>query len=206
MANIYKSKLMKKRNETLLIFLFVFFLILIISLIFSLAFFSSSSQSTGTITLGEVDFCVYDNVNFNDYVMPADTIPFEVKVVNSRNVSGTDTNNLVDILLRFKIKYVLDNNEFLDENNLIFCETEDEDCWTFDDDEYYYYNNVLNVGENINICDHISFSQNMTNLLQDKQFEIVFEVDALQAQNDAYLEEWVDAPEIWKNIVASQIT
>lgn len=204
MANLYKNKSINN-NEKILIFLFVAFLILIVSLILSLAFFSNSKQSTGTITLGEVDFCVYDNVNLSSYVMPADTVPFEVSVINSRNISGTDTNNLADILLRYKIKFVLDNEVFLDEYDLLDCITADDDLCTFDG-EYYYLNSVLEVGQNINICDYVSFSQNMSNSFQNKLFEIVFEVDALQAQNDAYLEEWEDAPEVWKNLIASQTT
>ena len=203
MANIYRNKSIKNRDEKILITVFVVFLILIFSLIFSLAFFLNTKQSSGTITLGEVDFCVYDNVSFNGYVMPADTIPFEVKVINSRNISGTNTNGLADILMRYKIGFVLDDEEYFDQYNLIDCITNSENLWTFDG-EYYYYNSVLNVGQNINICDYISFSENMSNEFQEKQFIIVFEVDALQAQNDAYLEVWEDAPEIWKNIIANQ--
>ena len=205
MANIYKNKSMVNKNERILISLFVVFLILIFSIIFSLAFFSNTKQSRGTITLGEVDFCVYDNVSFDGYVMPKDTIPFEVKVINSRNISGTNTTGLADILLRYKIGFVLDNEDYLNQYNLIDCITNDENLWIFDG-EYYYYNAVLNVGQNINICDYISFSEDMTNEFQEKQFIIVFEVDALQAQNNAYLEVWQDAPNIWKNIIANQTT
>ena len=205
MANVYKNKSITNKTEKSLIFLFVAFLILILSLIFSLAFFSSSKQSSGTITLGEVNFCVYDNVSLSGYVMPADIVPFEVGVINSRNVSGTDTNNLADILLRYKIKFVLENEEFFDKYDLLECITEDEDLYTFDG-EYYYYNSVLVVGQNVNICDYVSFSENMLNSFQNKQFDIIFEIDAMQAQNDAYIEEWQDAPEVWKNLIDSQIT
>ena len=204
MANIYKNKSIINRNEKILIILFVIFLFLIVSAIFSLAFFSTSRQSTGTITLGEVNFCVYDNFNYTQKVMPADIIPCEVKVKNSRNISGTNTNNLADFLLRFKMKLLVDNEIFDLDENLAQIVLANENLWTFDGN-FYYYNFVLNVGQSVNICDYVSFSENVSNKFQDRQIDFSFEIDALQAQNDAYIEEWKDAPEEWKNIIANQL-
>lgn len=204
MANIYKNKSIINRNEKILIILFVIFLFLIVSSIFSLAFFLTSQQSTGTITLGEVNFCVYDNFNYTQKVMPADIIPCEVKVKNSRNISGTNTNNLADFLLRFKMKLLVDNEIFDLDENLAQIVLANENLWTFDGN-FYYYNLVLNVGQSVNICDYVSFSENVSNKFQDRQIDFSFEIDALQAQNDAYIEEWKDAPEEWKNIMANQL-
>lgn len=205
MANIYKNKSINNKSEKILVLLFVAFLIVIVFLIVSLAFFSSKGQSSGTITLGEVDFCVYDNIDIDDYVMPADTIPFEVKVINSRNIAGTDTSNLADVLLRYKVRLTLDGDDYFDEYNFLDCITAHNDLWTYDG-KYYYYNSVLNVRQTVNICDFVSFSKVMSDYFQNKQFDIIFEIDALQAQNNAYIEEWSDAPEVWKNLIALQTT
>ena len=205
MANIYRNKSIINKNEKILIIVFVIFLFLIVSLILSLAFFSSSSRSSGTIRLGEVDFCVYDNFAYAQNAMPADIIPCEVKVINSRNILGTNTSNLVDFLLRFKMKLIIDNETFDLDENLAQIILTNKNLWVFDG-EYYYYNSTLNVGQSVNICDYVSLSEDMPNSLQDKQIDFAFEIDALQAQNYAYLEAWEDAPEEWKNIIVNQIT
>lgn len=204
MANIYKRKSYKRNNDKTIIVLLTTVLIIVIFLIGSLAFYSTSNDIRGTITLREIDFCMNNNVNQNQTIMPASTIPCNVYVINSRNVSGTNTRNLADFLLRFSIKYELNNEVYENNENLISAETDITSNWT-EYDGYYYYNHIVEVGQNISICDTLSFSSAISNEFQNCDLGIVFEVDVVQAQNDAYVELWDDAPDIWKSIIESEV-
>ena len=200
MANIYRNKSIVNSNEKTIILSLVAFLLIIVFLIISLAFFSTSNQISGTITLGEVDFCVYDNFDSSQIVLPSMIVPCNVNIINSRNRAGTNINNLANVFLRFSIKYSLNNVVYDNNDNLIECILNQDENWT-KIDNLYYFNNMLEVGQTVSICDYVSFSNDIGNSFQNKEINLIFEIDAIQAQNEAYLEIWPDAPQNWIDII-----
>ena len=202
MKNNYKKRVYIKNRDNYIILSLAILFILIITLFISLAFYSATNQKQGTITLGEIDFSVYETAQSSSNIMPASSIPCTVNVINSRNTSGTNTNNLAPFLLRFRINYTLNNDTYSNANNLILPSLANANSWTTNQN-YYYYNYVVNPSQIVNICDNISFLSQIDNTFQSKSLEVIFDIDAIQFENNAYLELWPEAPKQWKDIVAS---
>ena len=74
--------------------------------------------------------------------------------------------------------------------------------FTFANDKYYY-NSVVSPGNAVDFCSAIQFSNSIGNQYQNCQIKLVFNIDAIQSQNEAYIELWPDAPNEWKNIIKS---
>ena len=70
-------------------------------------------------------------------------------------------------------------------------------------DGFYYYNGVLSPSEQINLCDSLTFSSLIDNQFQDKNISLIFNIEAIQAENEAYKEIWSDAPYEWMEIIDS---
>ena len=173
--------------------------ILALTLTISIAYFSRRSDISGTITVGEIDFSVYENNVDVGYIVPGDTVNKEITVVNSRNIQGTNTRNLGSLLFKFSYQIFLDDE--YDENLTQQIAPIINDVDFTESDGEFYFNNVLNKGESINLCSYFNFDTQINNTYQDEDIYIVFQIDAIQAENEAYLELWPDAPEEWIEII-----
>jgi hypothetical protein len=60
---------------------------------------------------------------------------------------------------------------------------------------------VLRAGEKINLCETINFDEKISNTYQGKNIKIEFNVDAVQADNDAYKEVWQNYPIEWQKMI-----
>lgn len=190
MSDIYKEKLHYSQLLAILsvstIFLFVIFLTVTIS------YFSQTKNSSGEIVLGELDFCLYETGTGGENIVPGAEIDKQIKLVNARNISGTNKNNLCSIFIKFSIN----------SSEIISPYFEQQNNWTVDGNDYYF-NRSVSPGETINLCDKLIFSVNAGNEYQNQMLDITFNVSAIQAENNAYVELWPNAPQSWKNIVSS---
>ena len=195
-------KNMQKSQKNMLIWL-VFSLIFVILLIVivTTAYFSNQKNSSGTITLGELDFTLFENNLSFQNVVPTDTIAKIITISNSRDTNGNNTQNLCSILFRFQFSAEAKSQDelFLQSlDDLVYLKQ--NSSYTFCDN-YYYYNGVLNPSQQVNLCDSLTFSNIIGNEFQDKDISLMFNVEAIQAENEAYKELWLDAPEEWLAIM-----
>ncbi len=180
-------------------------LIVILLLVFtiSLAFFSNNNTTSGTITVGEIDFSVYENNEQIGYVIPGQTAQKTITVINSRNSQGTNTKNLGTFLFKFNLEVYVDNEYDENLSKLVYPNI---DLYNFTQDgEEYYYNGCLNKAESVNLCSNITFSEGIDDYYQNRNINIVFVIDAVQAENSAYKELWPDAPQSWVEIINNEI-
>ena len=191
MNDIFKVK----RREKLTIYIIgtILAVLLVTFIIASFAYNSNNKTQNGQIVLGDIDFKIIDSGGTYENIVPGDVIPNVVKLVNARNLSGTDTKNLCSLLVRFSLPQQ-DEIVSLNQNNSL---------WT-SDGIFYYYNGIVGRGQNINLCDSINFLKSVNNSYQGQGISVNFYVEAIQAENDAYLELWGDAPVEWKNIISNQ--
>ncbi len=187
MKDIYKTK--RTNKDIFIVSMLMTVLIIILLAITTLAFFSENKDIRGQITLGELDFCVY-NTGGALNVVPGNDINKQISLVNARNTSGTDRGGLCSILVKFQI----------DNNNLFSPIFNNDQNWT-KLGNVYYYNNVLNPGQVVNLCDRVKFSENAGNEYQNQSIDILLQVNAIQAANEAYKELWKDAPNSWLEII-----
>lgn len=191
MKDIYKEKMHIRQIFTLLMISIIF--VLLLTAIITIAFFSQNKSANGNISLGELDFCLYETGSLDERIVPGDNVNKQIKLVNSRNNAGTDTNRLCSIFVKYEID--VDNS-----NQVVEPFFTNSSNWTVDGN-ILYYNGAVAPGQVINLCDSLIFSANASNEYQNQTLNITFNVSAIQAENRAYLELWPDAPQSWKSII-----
>lgn len=194
------TKNIEKNQKNVLIWLiFLLYFVILFIIISSIAYFSSQNISEGTIRLTELDFSIYESGDDISLVIPAQTIDKSVTLINSRNISGTDTQNLCPIYFKYWIDLYIDD-EYVDSSSLIEPIFSNQNTFT-NDNGVYYCNLELFPQNSVNLCNSIHFSNMIGNEFQNKEITIVFNINAIQSGNNAYLELWPDAPNEWiKNI------
>ena len=196
---MYRKKI-KNQNAVIFWLAVGFFAIILIIIAITAAYFSNQKTNTGQITLGELDFTIYSNQNSFQNVMPSQNIAKTVSIVNARNSAGTNYQNLVPIFFKFNFEAFVDNQKDDYLASLIAPSFISSQNYTQDGAEFYY-NDILDPGQAVNICDGLQFSHIIDNAYQEKSISIVFNVNAIQSQNNAYIELWLDAPQDWIDIV-----
>ena len=182
---------------------FVALLVISIILIVSLAFFSNKKSAQGGITLGELDFCIFEDDSKIGNVLPGQTVEKKIYVANSRDKLQKDFSGLCDILIRFSVS--IDGDDVPEDvKKLVDVSIENSEDFVRGDD-YIYYCNKIDVGQKISLFDKIKFDAEIDNTMQQKNVEIKVVVDALQAENEAYLDVWKDAPSAWLEKIKKNI-
>lgn len=199
-----KKTLQKSQKNMVLWLIFALvFVIMLIVIIITTAYFSNQNNVTGSIKLKELDFSIYeDNKSFDD-ILPSQTINKELTIVNARDAKGKDINNLCSIFFRYTISVFIDGKENQELSNKVYLGFNYSQNYTFNNG-VYYYNSVLQPSQKINLCDTLTFSSEIGNDLQNKYFSVIFNVEAIQAENDAYKELWLDAPSTWLQIIENE--
>ena len=200
------KKIQQKSQKNMVLWL-IFALILVfllIVIIITTAYFSSHNTAGGNLRLGELDFSIYENRESFDDIVPSQTINKSLTIVNARNIQGTNVNNLCSILFRYSISVFINGVESAEVNDKIKLEFNNNQNYIFSNG-LYYYNSVLNPSNTVNLCDAMTFSSDIGNSLQNQSFSIVFNVEAIQAENEAYKELWLDAPNEWLEIIENEL-
>ena len=164
------------------------------AIIFSTSFFSANNTTSGTITLGELDFVITESEGDNLTIMPCETLEKSISVINSRDEGGKDFNKLCEFYFRYNVAVLIDdvvdenilgNMEFITGHNVI------------NDADYLYYVGGLKAGEQTKLFESVKFLENISNDYQNKSIKLIATVEAVQAENNAYAEVWPDAPKDW---------
>ena len=176
-------------------FAMAFLLFVVLTIGISTAFFSNSKTSQGQITLGELDFCISATQTQNTTVMPNMFVGQAVSVSNSRNPDGSNYRNLCNILFKFSIFVTIDGqidydiaeqlDFYIDSTKFIQSGNE------------FYYVGFLTAGQSQVVYSDIFLDGTIGNLYQGKEINFIISVDAIQAENGAYLALWQDAPAEW---------
>ena len=200
-------KNLKNKNQNFSIVIINFIITIILCLFFivlSTAYFSIQKENSGTIKIAELDFCVLEEGESNSNLSPGDTINKKISIQNSRDVENENYQNLCPMLFRFSVFALVDDE--LDSHllNHIYFASPSNQKFT-KSEEYYYFNGVLDVSKRTTICNQIKFSRQISNEYQNKNIEIIFVIDAIQASKNAYMELWQDAPSAWKNLIDAKL-
>ena len=192
------KKIVQKSQKNMVIWL-IFSLILTILLIvvITTAYFSSQKSGSGTITLGELDFTLFENETSFQNIVPFQTINKSITISNSRDQSGHNTQNLCSILFRFQFYVAAQNQNQQNVESLDGLVSINQNASYTYSDGFYYYNGVLSPSQQTNLFDSLTFSSLIDNQFQDKNISLIFNVEAIQAENEAYKELWLDAPVEW---------
>lgn len=190
-----KNDISNQTKKITLIFAIAFSIMLIFVISFSTAYFSDISTAGGEITLGELNFCISATKGENETVMPNMFVGQTATISNSRNADGSNHQNLCDILYRFSIFVLIDGE--IDSN------ITDDIYFDIDSQKYVqegnilYYVGVLKAGQIETLYQDVFLDYTIENMYQNREISFVISVDAIQAENGAYLDLWQDAPTEW---------
>ena len=191
----YKSK--KYNSDRVVAVTLAVLLLFVIILTATLAYLSRDKSISGKITLGEIDFSVFGNQVQVQDIVPGDIFENSVSLVNARDTDGRDKNGLGSILVKYNLKN--SNNDAV-----IIPVFAAANKWTRQGDTYYY-NYSISPGEAIKLCDELQLSEHAGNEYQNKELNVIFNVDAIQAENEAYKELWYNAPDEWKQKIENNL-
>lgn len=170
---------------------------MLLNLLFgTLTYFSAQKNAQGTLTLGELDFCIDESGGDSLNLLPGQTIDKSINIINSRNLKGTDTNGLCSIYFRYSI-LVYVNNKIEDMSTKLI-----NNCPNYVlDNGKYYYTKALEPSQSTYLTKNLALSNLLGNEYQNCSIQIIYSIEAIQAQNQAYAELWTDAPGEWVNII-----
>lgn len=183
-------KLLKKHKD-LVIILTIFMLILVFMVIISItfAFFKTTKNVSGEISLGELDYTINVNNISQTLLLPGDNIEVNVSIENAVK----NKKDLVPFYFRFKI--INGENDY----NLNFINLITGDNYIVGNN-FYYYKYKLNYLESAQILDRITIDENLKKEdIQNLDLSIL--VDAVQSEYFAYKEVFFDAPIEWLEFI-----
>ena len=187
-----------KKMDTILILALAGMIFLCIIIISSVAYFSNQKTVSGTITLGELDFSIGESEITDVLVVPSSTTQHSVFVGNFRYNDEKDFKNLCGIYFRYSWQILVD--KVYDEHltKLVKVLTSDD---YLSDGNWVYFCKTLSRGEKTDICSGFQFVEEIGNEYQNKSVEVVFMIDAVQADNIAYKEVWNDYSSQWETVM-----
>ncbi|PKK95992.1 MAG: hypothetical protein CVV59_00830 [Tenericutes bacterium HGW-Tenericutes-4] len=181
----------------------VIFCVTFLSFIISGAYFSANKVVSGTITLGQLDFRILNNLSQiitsePQLFMPDEVINNAVTILNARDDAGVNTSGLTDLYLR--IKPILEINS-VSSLQFLHVELNNPTVWVQGSDGFLYYKNKLLVGDRIIFNDYFTLSYLIDNQYQNLPVYLGLRVDTVQSEGKAYESEWFTAPTEWITII-----
>lgn len=182
----------RKRVSPAVIAIIVLSILLVASIAIgaTLAYFNTTKDVTGTITLGDpVNINItqggasVSSLTFSDDAMPGTVYEQPIAVSIPANTSNA--------LLRAKLTIT---NEGSAAVNVDATTTA---TWVKNTDDYYYYNGVAKANDSINFVTSIKVPTSLTNEDANKVFTINIIVEAIQEANYVASEVWTTAPAEW---------
>ena len=199
MQNICVKTQKKSKNNTNLAILFIISTFVFVGVVVAVttAYFSNTSNVAGSIQLGELDFSLTSNcVAQNNILLPNSYVGLSTSITNSRDENGTNYNNLCKILYNFSVYAVVDDQIDDDITQFLWYQIDNEK-YIQDDNGTFYYVGFVNAGENEVLFDNVFLDSEIGNEYQGKELQFFVNINAIQAENDAYKELWNDAPDEW---------
>ena len=163
------------------------------------AFFGTTANSTGDITLGNpVNINITQggasaaSLSFAGSAMPGDVYTQKIGVTSPANTS--------QCVVRAKL--TITNNDGASTN----VTADVANTWTEGTDEYYYYNGTLSSGDSAEFVNSVTIPTSLTNLDATKTYTVTVIVEAIQFANGAASQTWTTAPSAWTTAYGSGST
>ncbi len=191
MQILYIVKRLIKENKDLIIILAIITIVIIFmfTISFTLSFFKKQIDSSGEITLGELDYNILINYDTSNEIMPGDDVELSIKVENKVK----NKPNLVPFYFRFEI---LNGSEEYDPSLITLLNADDYIYYG----NFWYYKHKVLKNETANLLKSIHIDEELTQN-ESEYFDLQVLVEAVQSEHGAYKEVFEDAPEEWKRFV-----
>lgn len=177
---------------TIAIIVLAILLLASIAVAATIAYFSSTQNATGTITLGDPI-----NINITQGGASVSSLTFDGNAmpgtVYAQKIGVSAPDSTSDAVLRAKL--TITNTDGA--STTVTASTNAKWTDNVSTDGYYYYNGVLTAGQSIDFVESITVPTELTNDDANKTFSVNVIVEALQQANDAASSVWDTAPEEW---------
>ncbi len=158
----------------------------------TLAYFTSSNNVTGQISLGDPV-----NIQITQGGAVAQSLTFDGKAlpgtVYDQSIGISAPATMTEALMRAKL--TITNTEGASKN----VEAQTTESWQEGEDNYYYYNGKVNANNKIDFVTSITVPTTLTNEDANKTFTVEVIVETIQAANNAANSVWSTAPSEWLN-------
>jgi len=156
----------------------------------ALAYFTSTADVAGDITLGDpVTISItqggssVSSLTFSNDALPGSVYDQSIGVLAPANMTTA--------LMRAKL--VITNTDGATTN----VNATTTDSWTEGEDDYYYYEGTVNSNDAVDFVTKVEIPTSLTNDDANKTFTINIVVETIQQANNAANSIWTTAPEEW---------
>lgn len=190
-----KTKTKTKRGlsgSTIAIIALSILLLAAIGIGITLAYFTSTANVAGNITLGDpVTISITQGgASVSSLTFDGDALP---GTVYSQAIGVEAPAEMTEALMRAKL--TITNTDGAS-TNVEATTTED---WQLGDDQYHYYNGTVNANDEIDFITTITVPTSLTNEDANKTYTIDVIVETIQQANNAANTVWDTAPSEWLN-------
>lgn len=156
----------------------------------TLAYFTSTANVTGNITLGDpVTISITQGgASVSSLTFDGDALP---GTVYSQAIGVLAPSEMTEALMRAKL--TITNTDGATTN----VEANTTDDWRLGDDRYHYYNGTVNADDQIDFITTITIPTSLTNEDANKTYTIDVIVETIQQANNAANTVWNTAPSDW---------
>ncbi len=156
----------------------------------TLAYFTSTANVTGNITLGDpVTISITQGgASVSSLTFDGDALP---GTVYSQAIGVQAPSEMTEALMRAKL--TITNTDGATTN----VEANTTGDWRLGDDQYHYYNGTVNADDQIDFITTITIPTSLTNEDANKTYTIDVIVETIQQANNAANTVWNTAPSDW---------
>ena len=186
-----KSKIRRGvSGSTIAIIALTILLLASIGIGITLAYFTSTANVTGNITLGDpVTISITQGgASVSSLTFDGDALP---GTVYSQAIGVLAPSEMTEALMRAKL--TITNTDGATTN----VEANTTDDWRLGDDQYHYYNGTVNADDQIDFITTITIPTSLTNEDANKTYTIDVIVETIQQANNAANTVWNTAPSDW---------
>ncbi len=190
MANTKSRNKRGVSGSTIAIIALTILLLASIGIGITLAYFTSTANVTGNITLGDpVTISITQGgASVSSLTFDGDALP---GTVYSQSIGVLAPPEMTEALMRAKL--TITNTDGATTN----VEANTTGDWRLGDDQYHYYNGTVNADDQIDFITTITIPTSLTNEDANKTYTIDVIVETIQQANNAANTVWNTAPSDW---------
>jgi len=188
MANVKQKR--KVSTSTIAIVTLSLLLVASIAIGITLAYFTSSANVAGNVTLGDpVTISITQGgASVSSLTFPGDALP---GTVYDQAIGVSAPADMTEALMRAKL--TITNTDGASTT----VDADTTEAWVEGTDDYYYYNGTVTANASIEFITSITIPTSLTNEDANKTFNIDVIVETIQKANNAANNVWTTAPADW---------